>query len=183
MDNVKGMTNVRELGLVGKGLLCEILEDAGYHTVADIREFSDGDGELVFMRNVQVAIDRFKADAEGGKESSTTGWSRLGRRAYRIMRQIRHANLCGDQDEAPAPFRCGIMNEWMVDPVVSPAGISYDRVHIERWLAATQTDPHTREPLTMAQMVPNRALKDAIAIYRPLEERYLIKHRAEPDGL
>ena len=176
------MTSVRELGLVGKGLLSEILEDAGYPTVADIREFADGDGELMFMRNVQVVI--FKAAAKAaGKGSSTTDWSRLARRAYRVMRQIRHANLCGDPEEVPVPFRCGIMNEWMVDPVVSPAGISYDRVHIERWLAASQTDPHTREPLTMAQMVPNRALKDAIALYRPLEERYLIKHRAEPDGL
>lgn len=62
---------------------------------------------------------------------------------------------------------------WMEDPVVvTPSGISYDRVHLERWMAASHTDPCTRAPLTRENVVSNLALKAAIEMYRPTYERY-----------
>ena len=61
-------------------------------------------------------------------------------------------------------YLCGkISFDIMVDPVITPSGITYDRKHLESHLHRVgQFDPITREPLTELQLVPNLALKDVI---------------------
>ena len=54
----------------------------------------------------------------------------------------------------------------MVDPVIDPDGNSYERQSIEDWLQHNQTSPITREPLSPADLRPNRALQAAIDEYR-----------------
>ena len=81
-----------------------------------------------------------------------------------------------DSGDVPKPFQCGIMFTWMTDPVTSPAGISYDRANIEQWLRVWKSEPFTGAPLGPEQLVPNRALKDAIDMYRPLEQNFLVHH-------
>ena len=57
---------------------------------------------------------------------------------------------------------CPITGEVMTDPVVDPEGNSYERSAIVAWLAQNPTSPVTRSPLRPAQLVPNRALREAI---------------------
>ena len=45
---------------------------------------------------------------------------------------------------------------------MDPEGNSYERTAIEDWLRRNSTSPVTRSPLTAGDLVPNRALKDAI---------------------
>ena len=61
--------------------------------------------------------------------------------------------------EVPHAYICGITQEVMVDPVVDPDGNSYERAAIEAWLAQKAESPITRQPLSAAQLAPNRALK------------------------
>lgn len=67
-----------------------------------------------------------------------------------------------DDSDLPEGFKCPLSFEVMVDPVVDPEGNSYERSHIEAWLAKSETSPITRSKLTVAQLAPNRALREAI---------------------
>eukprot|EP00526_Cylindrotheca_closterium_P006893 CAMPEP_0113652538 /NCGR_PEP_ID=MMETSP0017_2-20120614/28065_1 /TAXON_ID=2856 /ORGANISM="Cylindrotheca closterium" /LENGTH=757 /DNA_ID=CAMNT_0000565403 /DNA_START=38 /DNA_END=2311 /DNA_ORIENTATION=- /assembly_acc=CAM_ASM_000147 len=58
---------------------------------------------------------------------------------------------------------CPITNEPFVDPVVDHEGNTYEKRAIEEWLQQNSTSPITRNPLTLDQLFPNRALKDLIA--------------------
>lgn len=57
---------------------------------------------------------------------------------------------------------CPITMEVMCDPVFDSAGNSYERAAILQHLAIQETSPLTREPLTAADLRPNRALKEMI---------------------
>lgn len=50
----------------------------------------------------------------------------------------------------------------MQDPVIDPEGNSYERIAIVNWLRTNPTSPITRSPLNISQLVPNRALRNAI---------------------
>lgn len=63
-------------------------------------------------------------------------------------------------------FFCPITQELMEDPVIDPDGNSYERSAIENWLRTNTTSPITRQPLQIADLRPNRALKTAIDEYR-----------------
>ena len=72
-----------------------------------------------------------------------------------------------DAGEIPNHFVCPITQEVMQDPVIAVAdGNTYERAAIVEWLKKSQTSPITRQPLASSQLVPNRALKDAIDAYR-----------------
>lgn len=62
----------------------------------------------------------------------------------------------------PESHYCCITHEIMRDPLIDRDGNSYDRAAIERWLAEKGTSPMTRNPMSIHDLVPNRALKDAI---------------------
>jgi STIP1 family protein 1 len=55
----------------------------------------------------------------------------------------------------------GITFELMVDPVVTKNGRSYERATLIEHLKRSPTDPLTRETLTIADLRPNIALKEA----------------------
>jgi Mg-chelatase subunit ChlD len=57
---------------------------------------------------------------------------------------------------------CPITNEPFVDPVVDHEGNTYEKKAIEAWLEQNSTSPITRNPLTLDQLFPNRALKNLI---------------------
>ena len=59
---------------------------------------------------------------------------------------------------------CPITNEPFVDPVVDHEGNTYEKKAIEAWLEQNSTSPITRNPLTLDQLFPNRALKNLIAV-------------------
>eukprot|EP00041_Stephanoeca_diplocostata_P040364 m.1639258 g.1639258 ORF g.1639258 m.1639258 type:complete len:624 (+) comp34183_c0_seq1:239-2110(+) len=63
-------------------------------------------------------------------------------------------------------FTCSITMDIMSDPVMAPDGRSYERNAITRWLQTHGTSPVTREPMEVASLISNRALKDAIEHWR-----------------
>ena len=76
------------------------------------------------------------------------------------------------QNKIPVSFICPLTQDVMEDPVIDPEGNSYERQSIEQWLTmGNTTSPVTRTHLTIDQLVPNRALKDAIE-----EKRRLFPH-------
>jgi len=65
----------------------------------------------------------------------------------------------------PPSFLCPISRQCMHDPVVLSDGHTYERQHIERWLAHSTTSPVTRLELSQTDMYPNHALRNAIDEY------------------
>lgn len=57
----------------------------------------------------------------------------------------------------------GITFEIMHDPVVTPSGVSYERISILKHLKASAFDPLTRKPLRPEHLIPNVALQNASA--------------------
>jgi ubiquitin conjugation factor E4 B len=50
----------------------------------------------------------------------------------------------------------------MTDPVLLPSGDNMDRANITRHLLTDETNPFTRQPLKVQDLVPNDALKAEI---------------------
>ena len=70
----------------------------------------------------------------------------------------------GDADDnAPDSFRCPITLELLKDPVVIADGISYERLAITDWLTRSDFSPCTNLKLESTVMMPNVALRRAIA--------------------
>lgn len=66
-----------------------------------------------------------------------------------------------EKREVPDYLVDGITFEIMHDPVVTRNGRSYERATLIEHLKRSATDPLTREPLTIAELRPNIALKEA----------------------
>jgi Mg-chelatase subunit ChlD len=62
-------------------------------------------------------------------------------------------------------FNCPITGEFLVDPVLTPKGHSYERKAIEEWIDLKHESPQTREPLRKDQLINNIALRDTIASF------------------
>jgi hypothetical protein len=54
---------------------------------------------------------------------------------------------------------CPITGEIMKEPVTTPDGNTYEKEAILQWLHNHNTEPQTRNPLYVNQLIPNRALK------------------------
>ena len=64
-----------------------------------------------------------------------------------------------------------ITQEVMVDPVVTPDGITYDRTSILKWLDKNNTCPITKKKLTKDMLSPNYALKNMINEYHEMKTK------------
>ncbi|CAK9319808.1 unnamed protein product [Citrullus colocynthis] len=66
----------------------------------------------------------------------------------------------------PADFRCPISLDLMQDPVVVATGHTYDRAAITLWIeSGHNTCPKTGQTLAHTNLIPNRALKNLIAMW------------------
>lgn len=65
-------------------------------------------------------------------------------------------------DELPFAFRCSGSGELMQDPMITPSGNSYECKMIKSMIEEGLYEASTGETLTINDLVPNRALKDAI---------------------
>jgi len=66
------------------------------------------------------------------------------------------------EEDVPDHFCCPITLSIMRNPVISPAGHSYEREAIYEHIEKTGKDPMTGENLQVTDLRPNRALKEAI---------------------
>lgn len=62
-------------------------------------------------------------------------------------------------------FYCPITGAIMNEPVIAPDGYTYEKSAIESWLNVKNISPITRQPMSILDLMPNRALKDAIEQY------------------
>ena len=64
-------------------------------------------------------------------------------------------------------FICPIYQRPIHNPVITPAGISYEKEALEGWLDVNGSDPSTKEPLQKDKLIQNLALKGLISkIYK-----------------
>lgn len=61
-----------------------------------------------------------------------------------------------DYSDAPNEFKDAIMDTLMEDPVILPSSHVVDRSVIIRHLLNSPTDPFSRQPLVVEQLVPGR---------------------------
>ncbi|KAJ6381545.1 hypothetical protein OIU77_030262 [Salix suchowensis] len=77
----------------------------------------------------------------------------------------RRKSLASDVN-VPADFRCPISLDLMRDPVVVATGQTYDRESISLWIeSGHNTCPKTGQTLVHSNLIPNRALKNLIAMW------------------
>jgi len=62
----------------------------------------------------------------------------------------------------PSELLCPITGELMRDPVMGTDGHSYERSAISAWLSSHSTSPITRDPMYVANLTPNYALRSQI---------------------
>ena len=62
----------------------------------------------------------------------------------------------------PSELLCPITGELMRDPVMGTDGHSYERSAISAWLSSHATSPITRDPMYVANLTPNYALRSQI---------------------
>lgn len=58
---------------------------------------------------------------------------------------------------------CPITYKLMKEPVITPQGISFERAAIVSWIERHGNNPITLEELSVADLVPNLALRDEIS--------------------
>lgn len=106
------------------------------------------------------------------KEVGEMGWgeevAELKRDFATQRREVRSAFERAEEQETKER----IVPDWMVDPitfevmhdpVITPSGVSYERVAILKHLSTSGLDPLTREKLTKGMLVSNVGLKNACA--------------------
>ena len=169
-----GAASVRELRFVGTGACADVLERAHLRTVGDLRDADlDDIGDDGPLKRLWAAI-RVAKDVP---ESRVRDWVRVGVSAYHAILRVKQSE---PSYKVPHAFQCSISLDWMEDPVITvPSGVSYERAIFETWAACAPRDADGRvpDPITgvpVREVVPNRALKLAIAEFRPLVERFEI---------
>jgi len=83
----------------------------------------------------------------------------------------------------PSCYICPISLDLMMDPVITPHGVSYERHVIEQWLSEHECDPFTHGAMHKMQLIPNIALKNAIHNYKLFSQRQYVQRTPEMDGL
>jgi len=71
--------------------------------------------------------------------------------------------------------------ELMQEPVVDKEGNSYEKAAISQWIQTHGTSPITRSPLSVADLAPNRALRDAIAAFLLTHPQPILPQMAPPE--
>lgn len=121
--------------------------------------------ETVFKKDVDDIEARLET-GEIGRVEATEEKQQLQTEFEQKRDDLRTAFALSDPEnleirEVPDYLIDGITFEVMSDPVCTKNGRSYERATIIEHLKRSATDPLTREPLTISELRPNIALKEA----------------------
>lgn len=119
-------------------------------------------GDLYPHNNQEIEIRRATEELARRGDVNGNHWRALSQRCVTVIKRIRNPQF---SDIVPDVFICPITYEPFEDPVITPYGHSYERDAIQRALESSNTDPLTRQPLTVQQLVSNINLKDAVQYY------------------
>jgi hypothetical protein len=140
----------------------ELFAEAGLHTLADIAQPREQE------RMIQLAITRLSSKYP---DLGLVFWTRLASRCINVIERVRRADAPAF---VPDEYCCPIAGDWMLDPVVTPDGDSYERMAIEIWIEKHGSDPFTLQSLQISQLYPNRKLKIAIDNFRRNFHRFSV---------
>mmetsp|Transcript_45865 Transcript_45865/g.111126 ORF Transcript_45865/g.111126 Transcript_45865/m.111126 type:complete len:202 (+) Transcript_45865:245-850(+) len=106
------------------------------------------------------------------KRSTSSSDGKKKNQEDRIQSRPRRPAVSKDCQHASTPknypdhLLCPLTHEPFVDPVIDYEGNTYEKNAILEWLATHPTSPLTRNHLTENQLIPNRAIKHAIACWK-----------------
>lgn len=136
-----------------------------------VRRRGNLSSDLENMLEIQYKADMDEIDAriESGSVSRPDGHEEKQERKIEFEKKrddLRTAFAISDPEhqqkrEVPDYLVDGITFEIMHDPVVTKNGRSYERATLIEHLKRSPTDPLTRETLTIGELRPNIALKEA----------------------
>jgi hypothetical protein len=161
---IKMSTLLSEVDGVGAATM-HVFRRAGLSTVSDVYHRLDQEAR------VRQAAHDLAADA-GTLESGH--WRVLANRCVTVIRRIRSAEAT---PFCPEHFLCPITHECMTDPVVTRYGDSYERWALETALQLKSEDPLSRRQLTLDDVFPNKALREAIEYYNVHFMRFAVPYR------
>jgi hypothetical protein len=78
-----------------------------------------------------------------------------------------------DREEILKLFESPISFEIMTSPFIIPSGNSFEQSDIKRSIAHSATDPFTRKPLKLEDLIPNKALLNLTAFYSQIDSKIL----------
>ncbi|CAN6981848.1 unnamed protein product [Brassica oleracea var. botrytis] len=115
----------------------------------------------------EAALNHQRAlDMSRTKESSEEAYSSHTERLKALNQVFEKAAEDDKPTEVPDYLCCNITLEIFRDPVISPSGVTYERAAIlEHINKVGKFDPITREKLDPSKLVPNLAIKEAVASY------------------
>ena len=151
-----------------------------FAAAGDTSVFGDGGTNVAVADTVTQIASLAAADEASGRrelataESAQAAQAGAGNSAVGVGAPVKRGRPssdkggAGDDDaDAPAALMCPITHVVMTDPVVAADGHTYERSAIMEWLASSKgaTSPMTASPLTSTTLIPNHALRGAIADY------------------
>lgn len=117
--------------------------------------------KLLQYQKIKLAISDLKTE---NPDYPLSHWMSLNNRCIKIVNRLVNSKAMPVE---PYYLICPISLQLMNDPVIAPSGISYERGEIEDWLIANNnTEPITKQSLTIEQLYTNINLKQAIDYYR-----------------
>lgn len=139
----------------------EVFRRSDFYTVEDVRTVGDDD----FSARITAAITGM---CPANEQPMDLKWKQMAARCKRVRRKLKNASA---HPFEPEHLCCPISWCLFEDPVITPHGISFSRQFIQDHLRLNgDLCPMTRKPLTIDQLIPNYALRDAVEYY---ENNYL----------
>eukprot|EP00753_Platysulcus_tardus_P015698 PLAT5220.1.p1 GENE.PLAT5220.1~~PLAT5220.1.p1 ORF type:complete len:278 (+),score=93.46 PLAT5220.1:339-1172(+) len=176
-DGIRASQNISALILVRTTMETELR--AALSVWAKMRVDAKAETSSSMLAALQGALsaEQLVTETELRKKAGEEGWSEdrlqaeLAKRRHStaLVEAMEAAMAGGKEEEPPEYLCCPISMDVMIDPVITPSGISYERAVVEDHLARSETDPISREPLQVPQLVPNLALREMI-------EQYVAEH-------
>ncbi|VBB84345.1 Putative CHIP protein [Podospora comata] len=156
--------NDKSLGNITAQVLKCKKEKWDYEEKRRRRETADLEEEVLML----LRKEKQEAVALSGEEAEelTREWEEKLRRVREVFEKAREKEE--RRREVPDWAVDDITFGFMVDPVITKTGKSYERAAILEHLRRSQTDPLTREPLQASELRPNLDLKQACSDF--LEE-------------
>lgn len=140
---------------------CDTLHRAGFVYVKDLANHKHQDEDARLNEALNEEKEKSLYDE--------IHWHMKRLQCMRIL--FRARNSLPIVQDVPEICACPIDLEWLVDPVITPSGVTYSRHNIERQLSKDPRDPCTREPLTSDMLVPNVIVKKLVDENRLIHER------------
>ena len=82
----------------------------------------------------------------------------------------------------PEAFICPLTLECMVTPMMTRRGHTFERSAIISWVKDRGTHPLTREPLTLRDLILNRAMKERIDTWKAAHAHLLEREVSDTDA-